>query len=146
MVHLALRAWTGVLDRTAEEVPDFVFDAFYPDGWRVRQRYDVGDLLDTEPHNVWVAQADRVVVGFIGLRVRPEDRMGEIAIIAVDPDHQRRGIAKRMMLFAEKHFSALGLSMVMVETIGGSAHLPARRIYETFGFEQWPVARYFKKL
>lgn len=36
--------------------------------------------------------------------------------------------------------------MIMVESIGDADHAPARSTYETFGFEPWPMARYFKPL
>ncbi|MEM6846895.1 MAG: GNAT family N-acetyltransferase [Pseudomonadota bacterium] len=146
LVDLAVRAWTGVLDKTAEDVPRFVYDNFYPSGWQARQRADVGALLDTEPQNVWVALSVDEIVGFAGLRCHPEDRMGEIVIVAVDPRYQRRGIARQLMAFAEQRFAEAGLSMVMVETIGDRGHAPARLTYEADGYEPWPVARYFKKL
>ncbi|WP_323959386.1 hypothetical protein [Arthrobacter sp. JZ12] len=39
-----------------------------------------------------------------------------------------------------------GMSMVLVETGDDPGHAPARHAYEEAGFEQWPVARYFKSL
>lgn len=146
VIDLAVRAWTGVLDKTAQDVPRFVYDNFYPDGWQARQTDDVGAFLDGAADATWIAKAQDTVVGFIGLAQHPEDRMGEIVIIAVDPVWQRHGIARRLMTFAEEHFTAAGLSMVMVETVGDSGHAPARRTYESSGYEPWPVARYFKKL
>ncbi len=146
VIDLAIATWTPVFARTRHEVPRFVYDTFYPDGWEQRQRADVAKLLDTEPENIWLARRGGDPVGFIGLRIHAEDRMGEIYILAVAPDHQRRGIGRRLMQFAEEHIRAAGMRMIMVETIGDSGHEPARRVYEDFGFQRWPVARYFKEL
>jgi hypothetical protein len=38
------------------------------------------------------------------------------------------------------------MSVAMVETGADPGHGPARRTYEKAGFEQLPIARYFKKL
>ncbi len=103
-------------------------------------------LLDTEPENIWLALDGDVLAGFIGLRLNPNDQMGEIHIIAVSPDHQRRGIGAALMQFADQQILAAGMTMVMVETGGDSGHEPARLAYENAGFERWEVARYFKKL
>lgn len=146
VIDLTVRAWTPVFAKTRGDVPRFVYDAFYPDGWEPRQRADVTGLLETEPQNFWLAVIGREVVGFIGIRIHGEDQMGEIHIIAVSPDHQRRGIGRQLMQFAEQHIRATGMKMIMVETIGDAGHAPARRAYEAFGFEPWPVARYFKPL
>lgn len=146
ILDLAVRAWSGVFDKTAEDVPRFVYDNFYPDGWETRQKADVGALLDAEPENMWVALAADDIVGFLGLRCHPEDQMGGLVIIAVDPCQQRRGISRQLMAFADEHFREAGLSMVMVETVGNSGHAPARRAYEAHGYLPWPVARYFKQL
>lgn len=146
VVSLTVDAWTPVFAQTEKDVPGFVFDAFYPKGWQPRQIADVSDLLESEPDNIWLAFFGEDVVGFIGLRIHPEDQMGEIYIIAVSPKHQRKGIGRALMTFAEDHIRAQGMKMIMVETIGDSGHEPARRAYEAIGFEPWPVARYFKKL
>ena len=146
LLDLTLAAWTPVFDKTQHDVPKFVYDAFYPEGWATRQEAEVGELLDTEPENIWVAMSGDTVTGFIGLRLHPEDQMGEIYILAVSPDHQRKGIGNGLMRFAEAHIRQNGMKMIMVETIGDTGHAPARRAYQNFGFVPWPVARYFKEI
>ena len=146
VIRLTVDAWAPVFAKTENDVPRFVYDAFYPEGWEARQTADVTALLSAEPGSVWLALQDEELVGFIGLRVHPEDQMGEIYIVAVSPDRQRQGIGRKLMHFAEQHIRERGMKMVMVETVGDSGHEPARRAYEATGFERWPVARYFKKL
>ena len=146
VIDLTVRAWTPVFAKTQLDVPRFVYDAFYPDGWEARQRTEIAELLKTEPQNIWLAVVDQEPAGFIGIRIHPQDQMGEVHIIAVSPAHQRKGVGQRLMQFAERQIRATGMKMIMVETIGDSGHEPARRAYEAFGFKQWPVARYFKPL
>lgn len=146
VIALTVRAWAPVFAKTELEVPRFVYDAFYPDGWEPRQRADAAALLETEPQNLWLAFKGKELVGFIGIRIHAEDRMGEIYIIAVSPTHQREGVGRQLMQFAEERIREAGMKMIMVETVGDAGHAPARRAYEAFGFEQWPVARYFKPL
>ena len=65
---------------------------------------------------------------------------------SVSPEYQRQGIGKALMAFAERQIRAAGMKMVMVETVGDSGHEPARRTYESLGYESWPVERYFRQL
>jgi GNAT superfamily N-acetyltransferase len=146
VVDLAIKAWAPVFAKTINEVPRFVYEAFYPQGWEVRQTADVVSLLENQPGNIWVALIDAELAGFIGIRLHPEDQMGEIYIMAVSPVHQRQGIGTALMRLADQEIGKAGMTMVMVETGGDTGHAPARQAYESFGFERWPVARYFKRL
>lgn len=146
ILALSIRAWTPVFEKMQPAVPDYVYNAFYPAGWQTRQLADIEQLLATESQNIFVADASGEVAGFVGVRIHPEDQMGEIYILAVDPDHQRGGVATSLMEFAFDHMRKLGLAMVMVETGGDPGHATSRACYESVGFERWPVARYFKKL
>lgn len=146
VLDLTLRAWAPVFERMASELPAFVYEAFYPSGWEVRQRADVADLLDTEPQHIWLAFLDKVLAGFIGIRLHPEDQMGEILIIAVSPSHQHSGTSQMLMRFGEDYVRGTGSKVMMVETVDDTGHAPALRAYEAFGFQRWPVARFFKPL
>lgn len=97
-------------------------------------------ILDADDVNIWVALVGDVSVGWVGARTHAEDRMGEIHILAVDPDWQRKGIAPRLMDCAMDSMRAEGLDIVMVETGGDPGHAPSRATYERAGFERWPVA------
>lgn len=146
VLDLTVAAWSQVFAKTRQEVPDFVYDAFYPNGWRARQIDDVGALLDQNEVSVWLLWDGQQLVGFLGFQLHPADQMGAIHIIAIAPDRQGNGYGKRLMQFAEAQIKDEGMSMVMVETVGDSGHAPARAAYEAWGYQLWPVARYFKKL
>jgi ribosomal protein S18 acetylase RimI-like enzyme len=123
-----------------------VYRAFYRDDWRVAQRAAVESVCAAEDVHVWIASEESQTSGFVALKLHPEDQMGEIYMIAVDPDFQRRGIATNLTSHSVEWFRNAGMSIVMVETGGDPGHAPARRAYEASGFRNLPVARYFKSL
>ena len=144
IIELSIRAWVPVFPLMQANVPDYVYRAIYPKGWEARQRADVAAILDADDVNIWVALVGDVSVGWVGARTHAEDRMGEIHILAVDPDWQRKGIAPRLMDCAMDSMRAEGLDIVMVETGGDPGHAPSRATYERAGFERWPVALTFR--
>lgn len=146
LLALALRAWEPVFPLTEEAVSPFVYRAFYPNGWRVRQYTDLAAVLDEEPRNVDVAFLDSRVAGWVCTRTHPEDSMGEVYVLAVEPGFQRQGVGRALVDHSIERSRAAGMSMVMVETGDDPGHEPARRAYESNGFERWPVARYFKDI
>jgi mycothiol synthase len=123
-----------------------VYQAFYPDHWRVSQQKVVEDVCAAEDTNVWVAFDAGSAVGFVAVKLHSEESMGEIYMVAVDPDYQGRGIGSALTEFALDWMKDAGMSIAMVETGGDPGHAPARHTYEKVGFELFPVARYFKKL
>jgi len=111
----------------------------------VSQQKAVEDVCAAEDTNVWVADAGSTV-GFVAVKLRSEDSMGEICMVAVDPDFQGQGIGTALIEFALDWMKDAGMSIAMVETGGDPGHARARHTYEKVGFELFPVARYFKKL
>jgi GNAT superfamily N-acetyltransferase len=146
IVALSLRAWAPVFPLMKAAVADYVYAAFYPNGWQQRQAKDVRDFLRSRDQTTFVARQGESVLGFVGTRFHPDDSRGEIVIIAVEPKHQGKGIAKVLMQGASDHLRDQGASILMVETGDDPGHVPSRAAYEAFGFERWPVARYFKPL
>lgn len=140
------RAWEPVFPKMREDIQDYVYDAFYPDGWRTRQRADVTATCLDEETAMWVAESTGTLAGYMGLREHPEDSMGEISIIAVDPRFQRQGVGSALMAFAFEWMRQRKLKIALVETGDDRGHAPARASYERAGFSRYPVARYFKAL
>ena len=146
IVRLSLRAWEPVFESLRDAMGPAVYRAFYRDDWRAAQRRAVEAVCSSGDLHVWVATEESRTAGFVALKLHPEDRMGEIYMIAVDPDFQRRGIAARLTGHSIDWFRDAGMSIAMVETGGDPGHAPARRAYEVAGFRLLPVARYFKSL
>lgn len=145
VVRLSLRAWAPVFASLQKVMDPEVYLHFYPD-WRVAQRKAIEGVCAAEDANVWIAIDDGSPVGFVAVKLHPEDKMGEIHMIAVDPDFQGRGIGAALTEFALRWMKDAGMLVAMVETGGDPGHAPARRTYEKAGFGLLPIARYFKKL
>lgn len=146
VVALSLRAWEPVFRSLEAEMDPAVFEAFYPGrDWRPVQRKSV-EATCGNGENVWVAESDGAVVGFVALRFHEADKLGEIYMIAVDPAHQGRGIGSQLTDFSLGKLRAAGMSIAMVETGGDEGHARARRTYERAGFRVLPLARFFRKL
>jgi GNAT superfamily N-acetyltransferase len=146
IISLSLRAWAPVFDSIQNAMDADVYGAFYPDNWRVSQQKAVEDVCAAEDTNVWVAIDTNSTVGFVAVKLNSESSMGEIYMIAVDPDFQGQGIGSNLIEFALAWMKDAGMSIAMVETGGDPGHEGARRTYEKAGFGLFPVARYFKKL
>lgn len=146
VIRLSLRAWTPVFDSIQKVMNADVYQAFYPDNWLVSQQKAVEDVCAAEDTHVWVAIDTDSVVGFIAVKVHLEDSIGEVYMVAVEPDFQGQGIGTTLIEFTLDWMKDAGISIAMVETGGDPGHAPARHTYEKVGFEMWQVARYFKKL
>lgn len=145
IVRLSLRAWEPVFESIAKAMDPDVYREQHPD-WRVTQRKAVESVCTDENFHVWVGSEDSQTVAFVALKLHAEDRIGEIYMIAVDPDFQRRGIATALTSHALAWLKQAGMTTAMVETGGDPGHAAARRTYESAGFRLFPVAKYFKKL
>ncbi|MCC9175838.1 GNAT family N-acetyltransferase [Arthrobacter sp. zg-Y179] len=146
LLALSLRAWEPVFQLLKPAVSAFVYESFYPEGWRSRQTDDLKATLDGEPENIDVALIDNAPAGWVCTRLHPEDSMGEVYVLAVDPTHQGKGLGRALMQSSISRARSRGMRMVMVETGDDPGHAPARQLYEGSGFERWPVARYFKEI
>jgi len=145
VVDLSLRAWAPVFASLERVLGSDVFRRLHPD-WREDQRRAVEDVLAEKEGRLWVAEADGTAVGFVTVRHHPESGMGEIYMLAVDPDHQGGGIGTALTEFALERLKDSGMVVAMVETGGDPGHAAARRTYEKAGFVLLPIARYFKML
>lgn len=145
IIRLSLQAWAPVFESLQQVMDAGVYQAFFPD-WRVSQQKSVEEACAAEDAHVWVALNEGSVVGFVAVKLHSEDCMGEVYMIAIDPDFQRQGIGTVLMEFALNWMKEAGMSIAMVETGGDPGHAPARRTYEKLGFGLLPIARYFKKL
>ena len=145
VVDLSLRAWAPVHISIREALGPEINDALQPD-WRAKQQHDVKEVLSAPTSNVWVADLDAVVAGFVAVRIHDDRRIGEIDMLAVDPPHQGTGVGTALTQFALHWIKASGISVAMVGTGADPGHAPARRTYEKAGMKLVPMARYFMKL
>ena len=151
IVGLSLRAWEPAYASLERVLGSEVFRRQHPD-WREDQRRAVRHVLAANEGRVWGAEANaqtgaRTVAGFVAIEPdHPEEGMGEISMLGVDPDRQGEGIGTALTLFALERLREAGMRVAMVETGGDPGHAPARRAYEKAGFTLLPIARYFNNL
>jgi ribosomal protein S18 acetylase RimI-like enzyme len=146
VVDLSLRAWAPVFASLEQALGSEIFRRLHPD-WREVQRRAVEDVCVANEERVWVAEVGASAVGFVAVEVYdPERSMGEISMLAVDPDYQGGGIGISLTEFALDRLKDRGMTVAMVETGGDPGHAAARRTYEKAGYILLPIARYFKNL
>jgi ribosomal protein S18 acetylase RimI-like enzyme len=146
VVDLSLRAWAPVFASLERVLGSEIFGRLHPD-WREDQRRAVEDVCAAKKGRVWVAEMDGTAVGFVAIELHhPERSMGEISMLAVDPDYQGGGIGTALTAFALDRLKDAGMKVAMVETGGDPGHAAARRTYKKAGCVLLPIARYFKSL
>ena len=146
VVGLSLRAWAPLFASLEQALGSEIFRRQHPD-WREDQRRAVEDVCAAQKGRVWVAEVGSSVVGFVAVELdQPERSMGEISMLAVDPDYKGGGIGTALTEFALDRLKDAGMTVAMVETGGDPGHAAARRTYEKAGYVLLPIARYFKNL
>jgi ribosomal protein S18 acetylase RimI-like enzyme len=146
VVGLSLRAWAPVFASIERALGSEIYGLLFPDGWLASQRQAVEAVCASQEKRVWVAEVDGTTVGFVAVDLHPESSIGEIHMLAVDPDHQGNGIGTALTEFALARIKDAGMKVAMVETGGDPGHAAARRTYEKAGYLHLPIARYFKNL
>jgi GNAT superfamily N-acetyltransferase len=146
VVELSLRAWAPVFASTEQVLGRELFVRLHGD-WRRYQEQSVRDTLSNSAMRVWVAEStEGGVVGFVAATLNSERLVGEIWMLAVEPDHQGKGVGSALTRFVTNWLRDAGMRVAMVETGGDQGHAPARHVYDKAGYALSPVARYFKAL
>lgn len=146
VVQLSLAAWEPVFLSFRSVLGPEIYTRLYPD-WKQSQAEGVARVCQNRERNtVWVAEVDGVVVGFIAYELKRAQRVGEIQLLAVHPEHQNRGIGTQLNTFALAKMKEGGMELAEVGTGGDPGHAPARRAYEKAGYTPLPLVRYYKAL
>ena len=96
---------------------------------------------------LYIAQKNDEIVGFISIQLNLETTVGEIGLNAVTPEHSGKGIGSKMYDFAISRMKENGIRVATVATGGDESHAPARRAYEKSGFNvQIPSVWYCRLL
>ena len=144
IVEFSLRAWQPVFASVQDVLGAAIFRRLHPD-WKSDQAAAVRACCTSDGLDTFVAVLRDRPVGFVAVALNAfHERMGAIDIIAVEPDHQRTGIARALTEHALAHMRARGMDIAVVETGGDAGHAPARATYTATGFTVLPIARYFQ--
>lgn len=145
ILELSYRIWEPVFDKMEKMSNPEIYEVLVPD-WKAEQKRSVDSVTGSEDAQVIVACEAGRIVGFAAIKSHPDDFLGEIHMIGVDPDFQAQGIGSELTEAGLQIIKRNGFKLAMVETGGDPAHESARKTYQKMGFELWPVARYFKRI
>jgi ribosomal protein S18 acetylase RimI-like enzyme len=144
VVDLSLLAWEPVFISFENILGTAIFDRLYRPEWRAAQAANVRrNCLADGAESFVMAGSDDVAVGFVVLQQDQDESLGVVEMIAVHPDHQRRGHARALMVFAIQRLRDQGLGLINVGTGGDAGHAPARALYEAVGFTGVPLVNYY---
>lgn len=149
VVEFSLRAWAPVFASFEQVLGSAIYQRIFPD-WAPAQAAAVRQVCANEAAEVWVTERAGTPVGFMALVVHGADHSepnsAEIEMIAVDPDHQRHGLAAELIAFGVERMRAAGCALAVIATGGDPGHRPARLAYEKAGFTPLPQVRYYQAL
>jgi GNAT superfamily N-acetyltransferase len=146
IIEFSLRAWGPVHSSFEQIIGPEVFRALYESDWRVRQAQDIRSGLSADRSAAWVAEVDARPVGFVVAILKPDDDLGVIQLLAVDPDYQNGGVGGALTDVATEWITESGLGVAAISTGGDVSHAAARHVYERAGYTAVPSVNYFKAL
>ncbi len=114
IVAFSIRAWAPVFVSLAAVLGSEVFGRLHDD-WRQDQEKAVRDVLASPSMHVWVAVADPEPIGFVAATLHEGSLIGEIFMLAVDPDHQGDGVGTALTEVATERLRQSGMRVAMVD-------------------------------
>jgi ribosomal protein S18 acetylase RimI-like enzyme len=147
VVAFSLAAWASVFAALEVELGHEVYHLMFPD-WRSMQAGAVEAVCRAPENEVWVAEVDARPVGFVAVGYLDEAAtwVGEIYMLAVDPDHQRAGVGAALVRRAVIEIKSRGVDLAVIATGADAGHAPARALYEKLNFSGLHQVRYYRKL
>lgn len=116
--------------------PD-LFAHMFPNWEATQASYMESACLDADKET-WVYEDHGEVAGF-AILTTDEQKLGEIELLAVDPQTQGRGIGTALNQFSLDRLQGLGMEYAIVATADDPGHASARRSYEKVGFVPMPI-------
>ncbi len=93
---------------------------------------------EPDSHPLWVAEHDGAIAAWLSFQAfygRPAYRATAELSVYVAPEHQRRGIARRLVGRAVDRAPALGLTTLLGFVFGHNT--PSLDLFTSFGFARW---------
>lgn len=105
-------------------------------GWAERFTISLERHLDDSRSRTYLAVEDGGrIVGYVTVVVDTTTEVGEIPYLAVDDDHQDRGIGTRLLTYGMDELRRAGMSHATIETV--AANERCREWYPTLGFKEY---------
>ncbi len=122
------------IDRNMEGL----FGPFGSGDWRTRKVAAIAEDCRIQPDGVFVAEdGDGAVVGYVTTRLNPVSGIGWIPNLAVDPEHQSRGLGRALLERAISFLRESGMEVAKIETL--EQNPIGQSLYPSLGFQE--VAR-----
>lgn len=122
LTKLAFTAGKYSRFRIDPKIPKKIFRKIYFD-W-------IGNSLSNEDSKILAYKIDNKIVGFLTLKIT-KDRLN-IELLSTNPFYRKLGIASTLLKSAEIYALNLDIHKITVSTQG--KNMPARYLYENFGF------------
>ena len=129
LIRFSLQARESVFESMEMATGRDLFALMRPD-WKAVQRDLIESLCVDVSKDVWVAEVDGAVAGFVATQTDNDTKIGQIYMVAVDPQQQNRGVGTALSNFAFEHLRGAGMAFVEVHTGNDPSHAAARRSYE----------------
>jgi L-amino acid N-acyltransferase YncA len=104
----------------------------------VKDREEWFQSFDRKSRPLWVYDRDGEILGWLGLRSfygRPAYHRTVESAVYVAPDHQREGIARRLLAHALDECPQLGVANVLAFIF--AHNMPSVTLFEAHGFGRW---------
>jgi L-amino acid N-acyltransferase YncA len=104
----------------------------------VAQREEWFLAFDPKVRPLWVFESQGKVVGWLGLRSfygRPAYHRTVESAVYVAPEHQREGVARKLLAHALSECPALGVANVLAFVF--AHNMPSVTLFEAHGFGRW---------
>src|SRR2546421_1209433 len=122
------------IDRNMEQL----LGPFGPGDWSSRKMAAIADDCHIQPDGVLVAEDDLgAVVGYVTTRVNRTSGIGWIPNLAVDPNHQGKGLGRALLERAIQFLRESGMAVAKIETLEQNPN--GQSLYPSLGFQE--VAR-----
>ena len=147
LLDIAAEAWKPVFRSSREILGSTLFDLVNSDPETEKRRQVADACRRDSGKDIWVAEENDEVVGFITADLNHRTHVGEILNNAVHPSHHHRGVGTLMYTYVLGRMKDAGMMCATVKTGADASHAPARRAYEKAGFSRSiPSVQYYRSL
>ncbi len=122
------------IDRNMEQL----LGPFGQGDWQTRKVNAIADDCRAQPDGVFVALDEKTqIVGYVTTRLNHTSGIGWIPNLAVDPNHQGKGLGRALLDHALHFFRERKMSVAKIETL--EQNPIGQKLYPSLGFQE--VAR-----
>jgi GNAT superfamily N-acetyltransferase len=147
--RITITCYTAIHKSWVEMQGEAIAEALHDPGmtWQERKTKQNHDLFAEHSEWVWVLEQNSIIIGFVSFKINYDRGLGIIDNNGVLPQYAGKGLGKFMYRHVLDYFRKEGLNVAFVETGLDDPHIPARKAYESVGFDRSaPVVFYWQDL